>query len=205
MVSLLEKAGFIQVLLGLESGSPKILNLCHKYITQDDVIKAVTLFKNTKIQLTMFLIVGLYGETEDTVNETIQFVQKIQKITYIFFGDIFLPIPYPGTELYEIAKKSKNLHDSFWLTDKQTPYFTVEHSLKELKAYKKRIMDNISLTHMFTLSGFMRQYHMLPSIVMFFIKFIPMYPLYIHHIFERLFPSQYLKIRHLFLYFDRKR
>ena len=199
MVSVLEKAGFIQVLLGLESGSPKILNLCHKYITQDDVMKAVTLFKNTKIQLTTFLIVGLYGETDETVNETIQFVQKIQKIKYIFFGDIFLPIPYPGTELYEIAKKSKNLSDSFWLTDKQTPYFTVEHSLKELRMYKKRIMDSIGLTRILTPSGFIRQYHMIPSIIMFFIKFIPMYPMYIHHVFERLFPSQYLKVRHLIL------
>lgn len=199
MVAWLEKAGFIQVLLGLESGSPKILHLCHKGITQDDVLKAVTLFRNSKIQLTTFLIIGLYGETQDTVNETIRFVQKMQKIKYVFFGDVFLPIPYPGTELYEIAKKARIVRDSYWLTEKQTPYFTAEHSVRQLQAFKKQVMDSIGLTHIITPAGFIRQFHMIPAILTFVFKFIPMYPVYAKHVFQRRFPSAYSRLRQLHL------
>ncbi|MFB5612968.1 MAG: radical SAM protein [Nitrosarchaeum sp.] len=62
MVKKLEQANFIQVLLGLESGDETILKTRHKNITPDDVIKAVKLFAETKIEIYAFLIIGLPGE-----------------------------------------------------------------------------------------------------------------------------------------------
>lgn len=198
MVVMLEKAGFIQVLLGLESGSPKILDLCHKNITQEDVLKAIALFKNTKIQVTAFLIVGLYGETDDTVDETIRFVQKMQRVKYMFFGDMNVAILYPGTELYDIAKAKHVIRDSYWLTEKSTPFFTVEHSKKTLFIYKKRIMDGINFTRIITKDGFIRQFFMVPWIVKFLLENIPMYPVYANHVFQRFFPDAYLKTKSIF-------
>lgn len=197
MVEALEKAGFMQVLLGLESGSPKILNLCHKFITHEDVINAMTLFKNSKIIVSTFLIVGLYGETDETVDETIQFVQRIQKIKYLFFDDISVLLIYPGTEIYDIAKKSGFMRDSYWLTEKPTPFFTVEHSLKQLMAYKKRTLDSVALRRILTPSGFIRQYYMLPWITKFLIRQAPRYPMYAGHVLQRFFPSIYSRVHHV--------
>lgn len=198
MVEALEKAGFMQVLLGLESGSTKILNLCHKFITHDDVIKAITLFKNSKIIISTFLIVGLYGETEETVNETIQFIQRIQKIKYLVFVDIGVLLVYPGTEIYRIAKKRGLMSDSYWLTEKPTPFFTVEHSQRQLMEFKNRTLDSIALGRILTPQGFLHQYYMTPWIIKFLIAQTPRYPLYAGHILQRFFPSAYLRIHHLF-------
>lgn len=198
MVTMLQRAGFIQVLLGLESGSNRILKLCHKYITQDDVIKTMTLFKNTKIQVTTFLIVGLYGETDETIDEAIHFIQKIQKIKYVFFGDINIPILYPGTELYDIAKKAKIIKDSFWLTDRPTPFFTAEYSVKNLLKFKERTLESIGLLKIFTPRGFIHQYHMIPTIIMFIWKNIPMFPVYAKHVIQRFYPNIYFRIRRIF-------
>lgn len=197
MVVWLEKAGFIQVLFGLESGSPKIRELCHKNITDDDVIKTVTLFKNTKILLIAFLIVGLYGETDDTINETISFVQKMQRIKYFYFDNIGILIIYPGTEIYDTAKKAHAISDSYWLTEKQTPFFTVEHNKQKLLSYQSFVRDGISLKRFFTPRGFIRQYYMAPWIMKFFLSNIPRYPLYIRFIIQRYFPSAYEGIRQL--------
>lgn len=198
MVVALEKAGFIQVLLGLESGSPKILNLCHKFITHEDVINAMTLFKKSKIIVSTFLIVGLYGETDETVNETIQFIQRIQKIKYLVFTDIGILLVYPGTEIYSISKKAGFMNDSYWLTEKPTPLFTVEHSRKQLEAYKKRSLDSIALGRILTPRGFLHQYYMAPWIIKFLIDQAPRYPIYARHIVQRFFPSVYLRARQLF-------
>lgn len=197
MVEALEKAGFMQVLLGLESGSPKILNLCHKFITHEDVINAMTLFKNSKIIVSTFLILGLYGETDETVDETIRFVQRIQKIKYLFFYDISILLIYPGTEIYDIAKKRGFMNDSYWLTEKPTPFFTVEHSQQQLEAYKKRTLDSIALPHILTPAGFFRQYYMLPWIIKFLISQAPRFPMYGGHVLQRFFPSVYSRVHHL--------
>lgn len=197
MVTWMEKAGFIQVLLGLESGSPKILNLCHKNITHEDVIRTVKLFKQTRILLTAFLIIGLYGETKDTINETIGFVQKIQRIKYFYFDNIGILIIYPGTEVYDIAKKAHVISDLYWLTEKTTPLFTVEHSKQKLLYFKNRVQDGISLKRIFTYSGFIHQYYMIPWIIKFLILNIPMYPLYIRLIIQRFFPHIYTRMRNI--------
>ena len=198
MVLALEKAGFIQVLFGLESGSPKILKLCRKFITHEDIMKAVTLFKGTKIIVIAFLIVGLYGETNDTINESIAFIQRMQKEKYFYYDDIGILIVYPGTEIYTIAKEAGMINDSYWLTNKPTPLFTVEHTKKELFAYKHHLLDGIALKRIITPAGFLLQYHMIGSIIAFILECVPMSPLYARHLFQRFFPSLYLKTKNLF-------
>ncbi|OGG11305.1 hypothetical protein A2Z00_02395 [Candidatus Gottesmanbacteria bacterium RBG_13_45_10] len=199
MVQALERAGFMQVLFGLESGSPKILKLCRKFITQEEVINTVALFKNTKIILTAFLIVGLYGETEETVNETIRFVQRMQKVKYFYFDDIGTLVIYPGTEIYNIAKRAGFIRDSYWLTEKPTPLFTVEHTKHELSLYKNRVVNAIALKHVITFKGFLAQYHMIPWIIKFVVENIPVYPMYAQHVLQRFFPSTYLTMQRLFI------
>jgi len=170
LVEALENAGFIQVLFGLESGSPKILKSCHKKITQNDVINAINILKDSLIEVTIFLIVGLYGENDITVSETISFVKKIQRIKYIYFDDIGILIIYPGTEIYSIAKDSGAIDDYYWLTDKPTPFFTIEHRIEKLHSYKERILNNIALNRIIHFNGFRNQITMLPYILKFFFK-----------------------------------
>ena len=167
MVIKLDQANFTQVLFGLESADENILKKCHKGITRDDVIKAFNLFKGTKIELTAFLIVGLPGETEETVKSTAKFVQKLQRIKYIYYTNLAALAIYPGTELYEISKADGILNDSYWLTDQTTPLFTVEHSQVELFQFKEIMLDYLCCDRLFKRNGFFKQFFMIPYIYWF--------------------------------------
>ena len=197
MVRALAKAGFVEVMLGLESGSPEILKKCRKMITHEDVINTLTLFKDSPIFVVAFLIVGLYGENDATVRESYGFVRKMQKIKYLFFGDISILTVYPGTEIYDIAKKAGVIGDSYWLTDKPTPFFTVEHSETELIRYKNITLDHISLLRYPTLRGFAAQLPMTPYILKFFWSNITQAPMVIRHLVQRFYPGIYSQINNI--------
>ena len=165
LVVRLEKANFKKVMLGLESANEGILRSAHKNITQNDVIKAFQLFSHSSIYLHAFLIVGLPGETLETVMETANFVKNLQKIKYVDYDSLALLTIYPGTEIYEIAKDSGLIDDNFWLSDKPTPIFTVENSLDQLFHFNDIILNHISKNRFFTKAGLNAQFTMLPYII----------------------------------------
>jgi radical SAM superfamily enzyme YgiQ (UPF0313 family) len=171
LISSLEKAGFVQVLFGLESGSEQILNSIHKKITKNDVRNTFQLFKNSTIKITAFLIVGLPGETTETLQETIDFIKEIQEINYSYYDDVGILAPYVGTEVYEIAKQSGILSDEYWLEEKPLPFYTVDHSYEKLLEFKEILRDNISLNRIFTSKGLNLQKKLIPSIIKYSYKF----------------------------------
>lgn len=169
MIKKLEQANFKKVLLGLESGDEGILKTSHKMITQADVINAFTLFSKSKISILAFLIVGLPGENMKTILETARLIKNVQKIKYVYYNDVSVLAVYPGTEIYEIAKKNGMIDDNYWLTDKPNPIFTVEHSEEKLLYFKRILLNHISLDRFFTPAGFIAQFFMTPYIVKYLI------------------------------------
>lgn len=165
MIAKLEQANFQKVLLGLESGDDGILKKCHKGITQKDAVFAFNLFARFKMVVGIFLIVGLPGETEKTILETARFVQKLQKIKYFYLSEVSVLIIYPGTEVYQIAKAGGLIDDDYWLSDKPTPLFTLEHSQEELFHFKDILLSHVSLDSFLTPAGFIAQFTMIPNIL----------------------------------------
>ena len=94
----------------------------------------------------------------------------MQRIKYTYYDDIGVILTYPGTEIYEIAKKNAMINDSYWLTAGETPFFVVEHSESRLMEYKGQILDSIALRRFFSVSGFLRQYDMIPQIFRYALK-----------------------------------
>jgi radical SAM superfamily enzyme YgiQ (UPF0313 family) len=136
----IEKAGFIGIGFGIETGSDKMLKSIHKNITRQDCIDTFNLLKEfKKIKPFRYLMIGFPGETEETINETIDLAIKLHKIIPM---DYFLASPlwvYPGTEVYEFGKKAGWIDDSYWLSDKPCPLFTLEHPLKWLLKMQNKI------------------------------------------------------------------
>ncbi len=171
MIKKLEEANFKTVMLGIESCNDEILKRCHKGINQEDMIKAFNLFVKSKITLKVFLIVGLPGETYDTMKETGKFIQKLQKMKYVSFPNSpnILSV-YPGTEVYEISKEAGTIDDSFWLSDKEIPLYIVDHSIEELKKLGDILVNHVSYYRLKTWKGFKLQYHMIPYITKYVLK-----------------------------------
>jgi radical SAM superfamily enzyme YgiQ (UPF0313 family) len=165
MVKKLEEAGFDRVCLGIESADPGILISSRKGISQQDIINTFKLFAKSPINLKPFLIVGLPGENMKTIKESARFLKKIQKIKYFSCGNwANLLVVFPGSEVYEIAKSKGMINDDFWLSDKEIPIYTAEHSVEELKKIGDALLNNISFYRIITPKGFIAQFEMIPYI-----------------------------------------
>ena len=99
---LLEKmneAGCSDICFGVESGKPEILKTIKKGISLDQVVKAVEMCQEAGISPLASFILGLPGETAETLKETVEFALKLNSLG-ARHGYHHLS-PFPGTEIRE--------------------------------------------------------------------------------------------------------
>lgn len=165
MLYYMEKAGFRKIMFGLETGSKKMLDSIHKAITQEDAIALFHKLKKRKLIVTTLLLIGFPGENEDTINETINFVKKLQKIRYNYITMVGKLCIYPKTEICQIAKNRGKFSDDFWASDEPVPYFTIENDLSTLKRWENKILDNCSIARILTIKGFINHFLSMPGVI----------------------------------------
>jgi histone acetyltransferase (RNA polymerase elongator complex component) len=78
IVQLMKESGCSDVFLGIESGSQKILDNMHKNTTIAKYLKGMELLKKYEIDFTPSFIIGFPGETEQTLQETLQFIARTE-------------------------------------------------------------------------------------------------------------------------------
>jgi radical SAM superfamily enzyme YgiQ (UPF0313 family) len=93
----LKRADCRMILYGVESGSPKILEAMKKGITTEQVKKAVSMTRAAGIKPAGFFILGYPGETEQTLQETVELIRGSD----FFDVAVFLFTPLPGSEAYQ--------------------------------------------------------------------------------------------------------
>jgi len=168
MILALERAGFTTVHLGLESGARSVLKKSKKGITPEDAIKAMEMFSGSSIVVFVLLIVGLPGESIETILEMAQLVQRLQQIKYHMYSNRIMTVfVYPGTELFDMSKRAGVLDDEFWLSDADVPFYTVEHDDLEFVVFRDILLTYISPARLTTPGGLAAQRHMLPEIIRF--------------------------------------
>lgn len=101
MLDLMKKAGCWQISYGIESGNDRVLAKIKKGITKKMAKKAVEMTYRAGIQPLGFFILGLPGETEETMKETIEFAKSLP----LNAANFSIATPYPGTALWLSAKK----------------------------------------------------------------------------------------------------
>ncbi len=107
----MRKAGCIQISYGVESGSEKIRNFLQKKISIENILKAFTLTQNYGIMARAYFIYGCPEESWQTIQETIDLIDRIKPLSAVFYIlDIF-----PGTRLYEDFKHRLKQTDDVWL------------------------------------------------------------------------------------------
>jgi len=165
----MEKAGFKKLMFGLETGAEKLMRGTHKGINKKDAENLFYKLKKHNFLITTFLMLGFPGENEDTVNETISFVKKLQRIRYNYISGIGILWVYPGTEIYQIMKNKNCISDDYWLTDGNVPYFTVELNYSTLKKFENKMLDHLSILRIFTFKGFIHHFLSMPLVVLKFL------------------------------------
>ena len=86
--------------MGFESGNQQILNNIRKGISLEGARRFSQAAKNAGVLIHGTFILGLPGETRETMEETMRFSREIDPYSM----QVSLAAPYPGTVLYEQAK-----------------------------------------------------------------------------------------------------
>ncbi|NQU88054.1 MAG: radical SAM protein [Mariniphaga sp.] len=104
-LNLLNKAGLVELFIGAESGSQRMLNLIKKDITIKQTINTVKKCKDNNIQAQYSYMIGFPGETEKDLMKTFKQIDLIKRIDpHAMINMIAIYTPYPGTEMYEQCK-----------------------------------------------------------------------------------------------------
>lgn len=106
----LRKSGLVWVLLGVENPDPATLSSFRKDIEPEDAKTAVNLLKENGIFAHVMLIIGSRKDTAASIARTVEFASDLDP-DLVMFGCL---TPFPGTEIYNEAKKNGWIEDSNW-------------------------------------------------------------------------------------------
>ena len=110
LLQLMGRAGCWMISWGIESGAPEILKRARKGIDLDHVEQALAWSKAAGIRNWGYFILGLPGETPETIERTITFSKKLPLDLALFH----IAVPYPGTPFWFEALEEGWLRVQRW-------------------------------------------------------------------------------------------
>ena len=111
---------YTSIIFGIESGSNRILTIMEKKVKVEDNIKALKLLKECGLFTIIQLVIGMPGENNETIKETINFLNDV--VGYVY-DPMLLSVNYaqalPGSTLYDYALLKKYINNDI---DSQEEY-----------------------------------------------------------------------------------
>ena len=149
-------AGCITIFMGVESADQQILDDANKQTTIEKIRNAFEISRKEKIRTIASVVIGMPGDTQESIKKTINFVKELNP-SYAIFS---LATPYPGTKFYQQTFEKDIIKVKDW--SKYTlisPILeTVDCSLDELKklqitAFKKFYLRPVYLIRQIIMDG----------------------------------------------------
>lgn len=109
----MKAAGCRLFIVGFESGNPQILKNIKKGATVEQGRKFMTNCRKVGIAVHGDFIIGLPGETKETIEETLKFAKELDCETI----QVSIGHAYPGTEFYEYVEANNYLRVDKEMTD----------------------------------------------------------------------------------------
>jgi radical SAM superfamily enzyme YgiQ (UPF0313 family) len=132
----MKAAGCSAVSFGVESGNPQILKTIKKGITREQVVEAVTMCRRAGVTPHASFILGLPGETPQTIRETMDFGEQLKELG-LSYG-FHLLAPFPGTAVRE----NSDQYGIRILTDDWSQYHA-NRAIVETPAVDRQTLDDI--------------------------------------------------------------
>lgn len=109
MLELMKKANCQGWKLGIESANNEVLKRLGKFTTREQMIRTIEKCKELGIKTHLTFCIGLPGDTEETIKETMEFAQQ-----YADHYQVSIAAPLPGTYLWEEAEREGWLRFKSW-------------------------------------------------------------------------------------------
>jgi len=156
-IKLMKDCGLRLFLVGYESGNQEILNRIKKGITIEEARQFTKACKELGVIIHGTFILGLPVETKETIEQTIRYAMDLD----VFSIQVSLAAPYPGTELYEMARQNG------WFAKKDKTDLVEDDGLQQSTLEypglsKEEIFESVD--------RFYRQYYLRPKPILRIIK-----------------------------------
>jgi radical SAM superfamily enzyme YgiQ (UPF0313 family) len=99
LVRTMHEAGCWHLGMGVESGSPEIQKILKKNLDLDRARRAFDVVQAAGIRTLAFFMIGNYGDSADTIRQTIDYACRLNTDFAIFT----ITTPFPKTELFDLA------------------------------------------------------------------------------------------------------
>ena len=106
----MKRAGCVQIMMGIETGNQRILDLMKKGTTIAMIEECCSLLRKYSIATYNSYIIGGEGDTKETIMSTIAFSKKLKSEMAVFA----ILVPLPGTPLFDKYYKDYDTPDTNW-------------------------------------------------------------------------------------------
>ncbi len=149
----MKAANCMMIDVGYESGSDTILKNVKKGITVAQIRSFVKEAKKAKLSVHGNWIIGLPGETKETIKETRKLINEIKADAIT----VAVVTPFPGTEMYAWAKEN-----GYLTTDDPNEYLDERGHQKAIVSYPELTSTEIKDT----VDRILKSYYLSPSYVL---------------------------------------
>ncbi len=145
VLRLMRRAGCTQICVGFESGDQRLLDNVDRHVRVGDNEKVLEAMKRAGIRLHVDFIIGLPGESKETLEQTFQLMQRLWRrcrptMTVALFK------PYPGTRLGANRDiiAHKGLHAEFRKIFDFAETCNIKRLSRDPSYIARRMIENIS-------------------------------------------------------------
>ena len=138
--NLMGKANFRFILIGLESMAQSTLNRLDKGIQIENIEKTMRMAKKAGLEPHITTMVGYPWETQKDAEATINFAKKLFVNGHIDSLQATIVVPYPGTPMFDEAKKNGWLLTEDWdHYDMRESVWKSEVGTEEVKVFTQEL------------------------------------------------------------------
>ena len=102
-LDLMVRAGLRRLVIGAESGSPRILKLIKKRISVEEILESNRILKPYPVWAAYLFMLGLPTETPEDVEKTVRLADRLMAENPQATRAFNIYTPFPGTELYDMV------------------------------------------------------------------------------------------------------
>ncbi|MEW6348559.1 MAG: radical SAM protein [Thermodesulfobacteriota bacterium] len=122
ILSAMNAAGCVRIDVGVESGDPAVRKVLKKGISNERIVRVHRFCRRIGLKVGTFLMVGNLAETTESVGMTADLMKGLTDDP-----SISIACPYPGTELYRIAREQGYLLTEDWSKYVTAPTFVKDY------------------------------------------------------------------------------
>lgn len=147
LLALMRRSGCHMLTLGLESAAQEQLDRSRKGMGVEDGVRAAAAMRRAGIRVMGHFVVGLPGETEESARATREFARE-----HCDYAQFYCAVPYPGTELAEMAEREG------WLVSADWTEYDFTRSLLEMPGFPAERAERLR-------SQAFREFYMRPGVI----------------------------------------